>query len=189
MATKAYANKSMLDVNVWFDMALYLSRVPVTDYTKAIHNRVLWNTGVNSLFSDAINGKYGSIVATSHIWRTLSYVLVNKGKLPAGYVDHIIKVFKQIIIATGGEPEVVVPQNRDAVDSIRWKGYADCSSFDHEDAKLVYEALVAKAEILLTCDVDLSMVEIPGLKIWYHDSKTREQRAAININSRRHPRR
>lgn len=189
MALKAYAKSAMPDVNQWFNLALYLYRINPAEYTKAIHNQRIWNTGSNSLFSDALNGKYGRLVATSHVWRTLSYVMINHKnpalRLPEQYVNHIISVFKRLITMTGGEPEVVVPYNRDAVDSVLWRHYSDGSSFDHEDAKLIYEALAAEVEVLLTADTDLSMIEVPGLKIWYHDTLTPEQRRNHNATRRR----
>jgi hypothetical protein len=192
MAAKAYAKSAMFDVNQWFNMALFLYRINPAEYLKAIHNQRIWNTGSNSLFSDALNGKYGRLVATSHVWRTLSYTMINhknpEARLPEQYVRHIISVFKKLIIATGGEPEVVVPLNKDAVDSVLWKCYSDRSSVDYEDAKLVYEALMAKVEVLITSDTDLSMAEVPGLKIWYHDTLTSEQRRNHNATRRRPPR-
>ena len=167
--------KTVFDINVWHYFAQYMSGFAPSDYNRAIRSKNLWNNNSVSVVHAALEGKYGMLAAHSHIWDTLEYVLVNEDKVTVGYAQHLVKLCKEVVKLTNGEPVSDCNLARKDIDAFRWK----YNLTDHEDATVVYGALAINATHIVTHDWPLCLCEVPGIVIWYQDNLTAEQRRRV----------
>jgi hypothetical protein len=168
--------KTVFDINIWVNFALYMRSFAPSDYNRAIRSKDLWNNNSVSVVHAALEGKYGTLAAHSHIWNTVEYVLVNEEpKLDPGFAKHLVKLCKEVVKLTNGEPVSDCNLVRKDIDDFRWKNFLT----DHEDATVAYGALAINATHIVTHDWEFSMCEVPGISIWYQDNLTAEQRRRV----------
>lgn len=169
---------TLFDVCIWHGFSEYVGQFPKQQLNRAIQTKALWNNGSIAVVADALEGKYGKLVAHEHIWTTLTHQL-NK-VMPADKTEFMVSLCKRVIELTGGTSNANVAYDKGAIETLMYRHVLP----DFEDAKVIYGSLAAHANTVVTHDFELSMSVVPGLFIRYEDNLTAQQRRVTSMRHR-----
>lgn len=169
---------TLFDVCIWHGFSEYVGQFPKQQLNHAIQTKALWNNGSIAVVADALNGRYGKLVAHEHIWTTLAHQL---GKvMQADKTVFMVNLCKRIVEITGGIADANVVYDKGSIETLLYRYELP----DFEDARVIYGSLAAHASTVVTHDFPLSMSLVPSLSIRYEDNLTPQQRRTVSQRHR-----